>query len=434
MNMHRASHWACLLALLCAAPSAEGRAPPQDDAPAATAELLPDGTELVVVPQTGVATASLRLVVRSGASRDPIGKEGLAHLLEHLVFHGSHDLVGSELRGRVEAVGGTLNAFTSAQSTVYALDAPAKDFPALARDVLRMVTSPEIPGGKRLERELGIIQTESVYHFSRASLSSHVEEALFQSVSLENAIIGTVESRARITRDDLLAFYTRHYVTSNISLVLTGATNVEEARRLVDTAYRLPPALPEEAVSAATEMALYPVEQHTRAPSTFIAQGYPISHEDRGTCRAVADLIQLRLVREVHLKEPIVSSMRVLCINLRGNDLLLAFAYTRSLDGARLPYLMQETFDTLARRPPSAPERKLLEQRSQRLSELLLAEGPALADTVAALASEPRQGGLVDLGALQPTRVPTPAVLKSFVRRNFREDRAVRITSSPLEG
>lgn len=429
MTVSSLRHWRPLLLLLCTVcPVLAGAAP----APAP--ELLADGTELVVVSHPEAATASLRLVVRAGASRDPSGKEGLAHLLEHLVFHGSHDLPGAALRSRVEAAGGTLNAFTSAQSTVYALDAPRHAFLPLARDVLRMVTSPTLPGGKWLERERGIVKTESLYHFTRGRLGSQVEEALFQEVSLEHAIIGTPESRERITREDVVDFYRRHYVTSNISLVLTGAVDAQAARQLVEEGYRLPPALPEEAVAPSSQRATYPAVQQTRASATFVTLGYPIEREDRNTCRAVADLLQLRLLNEVHVKEPIVSSMQVLCLNLRGNDLLLAFAYTRSIEGSRLPYLMQETFDALATRPPSAAERKLLAKRWQRAAGFQLVDEAALADAVAARAAEPREEGLTDLGFLQPPRVPTASELKSFVRRHFLEERAVKITSTPLEG
>ncbi|WP_375754290.1 M16 family metallopeptidase [Corallococcus exercitus] len=424
------------LLLLTASPgfaASRGQAPsPPAAALAVTSEVLVDGTELLVVPQPASDTASLRVVVRSGASHDPPGKEGLAHLVEHLVFHGSQDLPGLELRARVEAAGGTLNAHTVSHATVYMLDAPAAAFVPLARDMLRMVTSPMLPGGKRLERELGIIQTESTYHFKDSLLGSQIEGALFSSVSAAYALIGSRNSRGRIAREDVLKFYASEYLTSNISLVFTGAVAEAEARRLVDEGYRLAPALAEERVAPALEAAVFPVEQETRAANTFVTLGYSLPHEARATCRAVAALLELRLLLAVHVKEPIVSGVEVRCLNLRGNDLLLAFAYTRSLDGSLLPSLMQETFDSLAKRPPAAAEQKLLAQRGRREVDGLSSAGPALADALASEAAEPRQEGGTDLGFLRPPPPLTPAVLKDFVRRHFVEERSVRIVSTPL--
>lgn len=400
--------------------------------PDVTAEVLADGTELLMASRPGADTASLRVVVRSGASHDPPGKEGLAHLVEHLVFHGSQDLPGPEFRTRVAAAGGRLNAHTVSQATVYMLDAPAGAFAPLARDFLRMVTSPMLPGGKRLERELGIIRTESTYHFRGSALGSQIEGSLFSSVSAAYALIGSENSRGRITREDVLKFYTSEYLTSNISLVFTGAVGVDDARRLVDEGYRLAPALPEERVAPALEKALFPVEQETRAATTFVTLGYALAREARGTCRAVAALLQLRLLLTVHVKEPIVSDVVVRCLSLRGNDLLLAFAYTRSLDGSRLPSLMQETFDALAKHPPGDAEQKLLASRGGRGLASLANAGPPLADALAAEASEPRQDGGTDLGFLQPPPRLTPGVLKDFVRQHFLEERSVRIVSTPL--
>ncbi|MHA7633713.1 M16 family metallopeptidase [Corallococcus sp. M7] len=438
--MHRPFLWKPVLlgwVLLAASPAGaasrkQTASPPAAAAPAVTSERLVDGTELLLVPQPTSDTASLRVVVRSGASHDPPGKEGLAHLVEHLVFHGSHDLAGPELRARVEAAGGVLNAHTMSNATVYMLDAPASAFGPLARDVLRMVTSPMLPGGKRLDRELGIIQTESTYHFKDSLLGSQIEGALFSSVSAAYALIGSRNSRGRITREDVLKFYASEYLTSNVSLVFTGAVGGEEARRLVDEGYRLAPALAEERVAPALEEAVFPVEQETRADTTFVTLGYALPREARATCRTVAALLELRLLLAVHVKEPIVSGVDVRCLTLRGNDLLLAFAYTRSLDGSLLPSRMQETFESLAKRPPAAAEQKLLAQRGRREVDGLSNAGPALADALAAEAAEPRREGGTDLGFLQPPPPLTSAVLKDFVRRYFVEERSVRIVSTPL--
>ncbi|RKH95672.1 insulinase family protein [Corallococcus sp. AB038B] len=180
--------------------------------------MLLDGTELLLVPQP----ASLRVVVRSGASHDPPGKEGLAHLVEHLVFHGSQDLAGPELRARVEAAGSMLNAHTMSNATVYMLDAPASAFVPLARDMLRMVTSPMLPGGKRLERELGIIQTESTYHFKDSLLGSQIEGALFSSMSAASAHArGDQGLRSPVLRGGALRAHREH---AALSLAFSAGT------------------------------------------------------------------------------------------------------------------------------------------------------------------------------------------------------------------
>lgn len=397
-------------------------------------ELLADGTELLVIPRPGAPLTSFRFVVRSGATSDPAGKAGLAHALEHLVFQGSQDVAGPEFLARAHAMGGIVNAYTSAQSTIYTLDAPTEAFLPLVKDFLRIITSPQLPGGTLLARELGIIQMENVYHPPHAGLSRFVEEALFEGVAVESSIIGTRQSRERITREDLIEFFTRHYVTSNVSLVFSGDVTEQDARAAVDAAYRLPPALPEEKAAPRFQRADYPILSSTRAPTMLMVFGYPVERGDRQACRSVADLLRLRLLLSLHVREPLVSSLQVECLSLRGNDLLLAFAATPTLEDTELPMMLAAAFQALGRLPPTAAERKLLARRGERRAQLLAASGTGLADVLAAAAAEPRAEGLTDLGLLDAPPSLTPAQVKDFVRRNFHEEREVRITFSPFEG
>jgi hypothetical protein len=162
--------------------------------------------------------------------------------------------------------------------------------------------------------------------------------------------------------------------------------------------------------------------------------GYPVERGDRQVCRSVADLLRLRLLLSLHVREPLVSALQVECLSLRGNDLLLAFASTPTLDDTELPTMLAAAFQELAKRPPTAAERKLLARRGERQAQLLAASGTALADVLAAAAAEPRAEGLTDLELLDAPPSLKPAQVKDLVRRNFREEREVRITFSPFEG
>ncbi len=57
-------------------------------------ETLANGMRILVLPQGEAPVAAFHLLVRAGSRNEPPGKGGLAHLAEHLVFHGS-DRLGS---------------------------------------------------------------------------------------------------------------------------------------------------------------------------------------------------------------------------------------------------------------------------------------------------------------------------------------------------
>ena len=101
-------------------------------APKVLSAMLEDGTSLLLVPVPGAQQASFRYVVRAGSLMDPDQKVGLAHLLEHLIFHGSYDSDGSRFRHDVRSAGAYYNAFTSKDSTIYVLDSDRGVFLPLA--------------------------------------------------------------------------------------------------------------------------------------------------------------------------------------------------------------------------------------------------------------------------------------------------------------
>ena len=78
---------------------------------------------------------SMRLVVNAGAVLDPPGQEGTAHFLEHMLFNGTEKFSKLELRQALRDLGiefgADLNAYTSADETVYFLDFQLDDPEAL---------------------------------------------------------------------------------------------------------------------------------------------------------------------------------------------------------------------------------------------------------------------------------------------------------------
>ncbi len=86
-------------------------------------ETLPNGVRVVVHADPALPDLAVRVRLADGANADPIGRAGLAHLLEHLTFERSANATqGERLRWLAEA-GGEINAFTGPDDVVYHLRA-----------------------------------------------------------------------------------------------------------------------------------------------------------------------------------------------------------------------------------------------------------------------------------------------------------------------
>jgi predicted Zn-dependent peptidase len=387
-------------------------------------ERLPDGMELAVIPVPGADVTSLRYVVRAGAAADPAGKAGLAHLLEHLVLQAEMGPDG--LGNAVRAAGGEINGATAQEVTVFSLDAPSAAFAPLAERLLRAITNPPLQRAD-VVREQQVVLTESEYHGRDGGTLGFVEAALFP----ESSILGSRGTRADIHRDDLVSFYVKHYVTSNTSVVVVGDVTPESARALVQRAVLLPPALETEKVVPRAPVPSLPRIEKVRAPITAAVMGYQIGPEDRHACHALAELLELRLLMTLRVREPLLSRVEADCVTLRGSTFFLVFAFTRTLDAADLPDRLGRAFAELTERPATFREVSLLAQRAERLQRSLLGDPAGLAERAAVELGQPVAA--TDLGFLGHHQA-SPAVVRRFAQRNFTEDRKVFLYFSPFEG
>ena len=80
---------------------------------------LHNGLDVVVIPDHRTPVVTHMVWYRNGSADDPVGKSGIAHFLEHLMFKGTDRHPQGEFSDVVTALGGQENAFTSYDYTAY---------------------------------------------------------------------------------------------------------------------------------------------------------------------------------------------------------------------------------------------------------------------------------------------------------------------------
>src|SRR3954469_22930583 len=122
---------------------------------------FPSGLRVVVEKDTRTPLAGVFVVVGSGSSSDPKGKEGLAHYVEHLAFQ-SRPFGQQSFEDMLDAAGAIArNASTDFDATTYFEIGPASALPQLLRaEAVRMVIPvSDIPDSVRAV-ELDVVQNE----------------------------------------------------------------------------------------------------------------------------------------------------------------------------------------------------------------------------------------------------------------------------------
>src|ERR1700730_11171286 len=82
-------------------------------APSVTQFSLANGMEIVVIPDHRTAVVTHMVWYRAGAADEPMGKSGIAHFLEHLMFKGTARNPAGRFSQQLAAIGGQENAFTT---------------------------------------------------------------------------------------------------------------------------------------------------------------------------------------------------------------------------------------------------------------------------------------------------------------------------------
>jgi zinc protease len=230
------------------APPAPSRESPPEAGPATPEpfplvrrDRLPNGLELELVPNHALPIVQLRLVLRSGYSRDG-AKPGLARMTAHMLKDGgAGSMTSRQLIDRIESLGTELEERTGPDSTVLSLAVTASHS-AEALDLLSTVArSPRWDAAEF--RKLRQREAERAADLARSSGSWLARMALFR--SLYRARTGrhpyaapdaTADEVRRIALGDCREFYRLNFVPKNARLVVAGDVDPDRFRSVVDRA------------------------------------------------------------------------------------------------------------------------------------------------------------------------------------------------------
>lgn len=173
---------------------------------------------------------TVMVLVNTGSRFEPVGKEGLAHFFEHIVFKGTKNYpTAQELAATVDGLGADFNAFTGQEYTGYYVKAAAKHTPKALDVVSDMLLQPRLRE-EDVEREKGVIIEEiNMYHDSPMRYVGELfGRMVYQGSGLGHDIVGSKTSVKGITAADFKAFLRQWYGLPNMVLAIAGKAKVVE--------------------------------------------------------------------------------------------------------------------------------------------------------------------------------------------------------------
>jgi len=170
-----------------------------------------------------VETVSLGAWVGVGTRFEPAEVNGIAHLLEHMVFKGTARRSARDIAEEIEAVGGHLNAYTGRENTAFYAKVLAEDAP-LALDVIADILQNPAFDPDELARERAVVLQEigQANDTPDDIIFDHFQEAAYPGQALGRPVLGRAEIVSTLARDSLEGYVAQHYGAEQMVVAAAG--------------------------------------------------------------------------------------------------------------------------------------------------------------------------------------------------------------------
>lgn len=190
-------------------------------------------TPVFVESSDALPIVSVLLAFRSGSAFDPEGREGLARITARMIRRGAEGLSSQVIEETIDALGGELAADASPSALTLHFEVIRRNLDAfvdLVATLLRAPTFDEAELGRLLrESEADLIEARDS---DRGLASRAFRRTLFAGHLYGRRVSGSIPSLRSIRREDVAAFYARHYTRANAVVAISGDIDEAEGQAL----------------------------------------------------------------------------------------------------------------------------------------------------------------------------------------------------------
>jgi zinc protease len=207
---------------------------------------LGNGMKVITLEDFSCPIVAVQVWYHVGAKNEDEGRQGFAHMFEHMMFRGTDRLSETGHFDNIRRVGGNCNAYTAFDQTVYVQELPSNQLELVlwlesermaflkidkkGFETERKVVEEELrmghnrPYGRIAEKLLGEIYGDQCYGWTPGGQISHLRQSRVEEVS---------------------AFWDRYYAPNNATLVVVGAAPHETVQRLAREYFEWIPPCPQ---------------------------------------------------------------------------------------------------------------------------------------------------------------------------------------------
>ena len=195
---------------------------------------LKNGMKFLVLEDHSIPNANMFIFWKVGSRNEVPGITGLSHFFEHMMFNGAEKYGPKEFDRVMEAAGGSNNAYTSENVTVY-----TDFFPVSAMETIFELEADRIGhlaiDSTMVESERGVVLSERITGLENSNwrlLNEQVKGVSFIAHPYRWSVIGYESDIKSWIKSDLEKYFETYYAPNNGVVVMVGDLDVKEVRKL----------------------------------------------------------------------------------------------------------------------------------------------------------------------------------------------------------
>ncbi|MDO7976401.1 M16 family metallopeptidase [Oceanotoga teriensis] len=314
---------------------------------------LENGLKIYIFEDHSIPLAKVSVWYNVGSIDEFNGKTGLSHFLEHVMFLGTDSLNKQDIDILLKSVGGTNNAQTSYDYTVYFEEIPsAKLELAIAIEADRMrnlkIDSEEFNREREVVKQERRMNLES--NFFQSALED-LQATAFKYSGLNHQVIGWMDDLNNLTVEDMRNHYTTYYAPNNAILSVSGDIYPEDVLTLAKKYFDdyKPQEIKRNTIKEPEQKSenFIKIEKNTNIPVMVMLYKLPAGNsEDIISIGSIMDILvnsqNSRINTRLKLKENVIMEAGALPFLIRNQS--YAILYAVPYNESQLDYV-KNTFD-----------------------------------------------------------------------------------------
>lgn len=191
--------------------------------------VLPNGVRVVTERMPYVRSVAVGVWVETGSRYEIDGREGMSHLIEHLVFKGTASRSAEEIARTMDSVGGQMDAFTTKEHTCFYVQVLDEHLP-LAVDLLTDILLHPAFNAEELEREKSVVfqEIKMVEDTPDDLIHDLFASQMWEGHPLGRPILGTRDTVTAADSETVRSHFGEQYVPPRLIIAVAGNVTHEQ--------------------------------------------------------------------------------------------------------------------------------------------------------------------------------------------------------------